>query len=85
MEATMNNQREFSHLKFERQLARLSPRLMVVLTTLIIYLLLWWILPSSALLVILLFILPILAWVCSFGWQTALGQVIRYLQRLQIH
>lgn len=81
----MNNQREFSHLKFERQLARLPPRLMVVLIVLVIYLLLWWILPSSALLVILLFILPILAWVGSFGWQTALEHVIRYLQRLQIH
>lgn len=81
----MQKQNSFSNLNFGRRISHTNPRLVVFIVSLIGYLLLMWVLPSGIFLTILLFIVPVLIWVASYGWQTALNQVIRYLQRFQIN
>jgi energy-coupling factor transporter transmembrane protein EcfT len=81
----MNRNQDFSHLNFRSRISRLNPRLVIFMVSLVGYLFLMWVLPSGLLLTILLFIVPTLVWVASYGWRTALNQVIRYLQRFQIN
>ena len=81
----MQTKNSFSHLNFRNRISRLNPRLVTFMVSLVGYLFLMWVLPSGLLLTILLFIVPTLVWVASFGWRTALNQVIRYLQRFQIN
>jgi hypothetical protein len=81
----MQTNNSFSHLNFRGRISRLNPRLVTFMVSLVGYLILMWVLPSGLLLTILLFIVPTLVWVASFGWRTALNQVIRYLQRFQIN
>ena len=81
----MQTNNSFSHLNFSGRISRLNPRLVAFMASLVGYLFLMWVVPSGILLIILLFIVPTLVWVASFGWRTALNQVIRYLQRFQIN
>lgn len=81
----MQTKNSFSHLNFRGRISRLNPRLATFMVSLVGYLFLMWVLPSGILLIILLFIVPTLVWVASYGWRTALNQVIRYLQRFQIN
>jgi len=81
----MQTNNSFSHLNFRGRISRLNPRLVTFMVSLVGYLILMWVLPSGLLLTILLFIVPTLVWVASFGWRTALNQVIHYLQRFQIN
>ena len=81
----MQTKNNFSHLNFRSRISRLNPRLVTFMVSLVGYLFLMWVLPSGLLLTILLFIVPTLIWVASYGWRTALNQVIRYLQRFQIN
>ena len=81
----MDNQRDFTNLSFSRKLGHMHPRLIAFITTVLVFIILWWIIPARGLLILMLFITPILVWVASYGWRTALNQVIRYLQRFQIN
>ena len=81
----MQTKNSFSHLNFRGRISRLNPRLVTFMASLVGYLFLMWVLPSGILLIILLFIFPTLVWVASYGWRTALNQIIRYLQRFQIN
>jgi len=80
----MQTNNSFSHLKFRSRISHLNPRLVTFISALVGYLFLVWVLPSGMLLTMLFFVVPILVWVASYGWRTALNQVIRYLQRFQI-
>lgn len=81
----MQTKNSFSHLNFKGRISRLNPRLVTFMVSLGGYLFLMWVLPSGFLLIIMLFIVPTLVWVASYGWRTAINQVIRYLQRFQIN
>lgn len=81
----MNNQRIFENMNFRKWIRRRNQRLMILITSFISNLIFMWILPASTLVTILLFIVPVLIWVASYGWRSALNQVIRYLQRFQIN
>jgi len=81
----MENRNRFSHLRFERRLPQIHPRLLVFIAAFGVYALLWWILPSALLLTLLLFLFPILVWTASYGWREALAHIIRYLERLQMN
>jgi predicted membrane protein len=81
----MENRNQYENLNFRRWVNRQNRRLIIFIISILGYLILMWILPESALVTILLFIVPVLIWVSSYGWRTALTQVIRYLQRFQIN
>ena len=80
----MDRKQDFSHLRFDRQIRNMNPRLIVFILSAVIYFALWILLPSTFVLTLLLFVTPILVWVASFGWHEALGRIIRFLQNLQI-
>jgi hypothetical protein len=81
----MENRKFYKNLNFGRWVQRSNQRLMIFIFSFLGYLVLMWILPGNLMAIILLFIVPTLVWVASFGWRTALNQVIRYLQRFQIN
>jgi len=81
----MENRNSFTNLNFRKWIRRRNQRLMIFIISSLSYLILMWILPASTLATILLFIVPVLIWVASYGWRTALNQVIRYLQRFEIN
>jgi hypothetical protein len=80
----MDKNQDFSHLRFDRRIRNMNPRLTAFIVSVIIYFVLWILLPPAAILTLLLFVTSILVWVASFGWQEALGKIIRFLQNLQI-
>jgi len=81
----MENRNIFTNLNFKTWVGRRNQRLMIFIISFLAYLILMWILPASTLVTILLFIVPVLIWIASYGWRSALNQVIRYLQRFQIN
>ncbi len=81
----MENRNSFTNLNFSKWIRQRNQRLMIFIISFLSYLILMWILPASTLVTILLFIMPVLIWVASYGWRSALNQVIRYLQRFQIN
>ena len=81
----MENHNRYENLNFRRWVNRWNRRFITFIITILGYLILLWILPDNVLVIILLFLVPVLIWVASFGWRTALTQVIRYLQRYQIN
>ena len=81
----MENHNRFDNLNFRRWTNRWNRRLTTFIISILGYLILMWILPDSAMIIIMLFLVPILVWIASYGWRTALTQVVRYLQRLQIN
>jgi hypothetical protein len=81
----MENQNSFRNLNFRKWIQRRNQRLMIFIISFFTYLIIMWVLPATALITLMLFIVPVLIWVASYGWRTALNQVIRYLQRYQIN
>ena len=81
----MENQNSFRNLNFRKWIQRRNQRLMIFIISFFTYLIIMWVLPATTLITLLLFIVPVLIWVASYGWRTALNQVIRYLQRFQIN
>jgi len=81
----VENRNLFTNLNFKRWIRRRNQRLMIFIISFISYLFIMWILPASTLATILLFVVPVLIWVASYGWRSALNQVIRYLQRFEIN
>lgn len=81
----MENRKFYKNLNFGRWIQRRNQRLMIFIFSFLGYLVLMWILPGNIMTIILLFIVPALIWVASYGWRTALNQVIRYLQRFEIN
>jgi len=81
----MKNRSTFEKLNFRKWIRRRNQRLMIFIISFLSYLFIMWILPVSTLVTILLFIVPVLIWIASYGWRSALNQVIRYLQRFDIN
>ena len=81
----MENHNQYENLNFRRWANRQNRRLMIFIISVLGYLILMWVLPDSVLVTTLLFLVPVLIWVASYGWRTALTQVIRYLHRFQIN
>jgi hypothetical protein len=81
----MDNKNIFTNLNFRAWVRRRNQRLMIFVISFLSYLIIIWILPASTLVTFLVFVVPVLIWVASYGWRTALNQVIRYLQRFQIN
>jgi len=81
----MENHNRYENLNFRRWVNRWNRHFITFIISILGYLILMWILPNSALVTILLFLVPVLIWGASYGWRTALTQVIRYLQRFQIN
>ena len=81
----MENRNTFEGLNFRKWIRQRNQRLMIFIISFFTYLIIMWVLPATTLVTILLVIVPTLVWVASYGWRTALNQVIRYLQRFQIN
>jgi hypothetical protein len=78
----MNKPTGFEHLNFQRIPWKLSGQVIATLGVIIVFSLLWWLIPHLFLYWLLLFPLAGITWMATYGYQKALTDVIKLLQKL---
>jgi len=81
----MDKKFDYNHLNFEQTVQHLPRRLTPIAVILFLFILGWFILPPGARFFALLLLVLALSWTATYGWQSALKELIHFLQNLQTH
>ncbi len=79
----MNNPNDYQNLNFERQAGGISRRNIPLVVVPIGFTILWVILPAGTVYWLTLLLIVVLTYTAGFGWEQALANLIRFLQRQQ--
>ena len=79
----MNKTDSYNNLHFERQPRRMSSKLIVTGGIILAFTFLWLVIPQDFLYWVLLIPLICLAWSANYGFQNALADLIKVLQKLE--
>lgn len=79
----MDKKFDYNHLNFEQAAQHLPRRLMPIVVILLVFILGWFILPPGARFFPVLLLVVALSWTATYGWQSAIKDLIHFLQNLQ--
>ena len=78
----MNRSGPFTNLRFDVRPRAIPPRILTVAAAFAVFTALWLIVPHGALYWLLLPLILALAWAASYGWRTAVANLVWLLQFL---